>query len=486
MSAPRTIRIAILAMGGEGGGVLANWLVDLAEHNGHLAQMTSVPGVAQRTGATIYYVEMTVAPCAPDIGPNMALMPVPGDVDLVIASELMEAGRAIQRGFVTFDRTTLIASTSRVHAMTEKITVADGRVDETALREACELAARRFVGLDLARVARETGSVISAAIFGVIAATNVLPFGRAVFEATIERGGIGVAASKCAFGAAFALVVDRPVEAVAPTVAEMPLEPGDIPAPAAAFAAIGVERLTDYQGASYAAMYLDRLRRIARVDAAPGAGSFQLTVLVARHLALAMAYEDIYRVADLKTRKSRFARVAAEVGVRDGQVLRIAEFLHPRAQEIAESVPAWLGRFLASNAVARRILSACTSKGRIVATTSLPGFLLLFLTARLRGLRPSSMRFAETQADLEDWLGRIALAAESDYALALEIAECRNLVKGYGETFERGLSNYRAIFAAMDRLTPEMRKSNIVAAWRKAAVADDTGDKLRLAIASTA
>jgi NAD-dependent dihydropyrimidine dehydrogenase PreA subunit len=49
----------ILAMGGEGGGVLADWIVDLGEHNGgYLAQTTSVPGVAQRTGATIYYVEL--------------------------------------------------------------------------------------------------------------------------------------------------------------------------------------------------------------------------------------------------------------------------------------------------------------------------------------------------------------------------------------------------------------------------------------------
>ena len=52
------ITLAIMAMGGEGGGVLADWLVDLAEHNGYLAQTTSVPGVAQRTGATIYYLEM--------------------------------------------------------------------------------------------------------------------------------------------------------------------------------------------------------------------------------------------------------------------------------------------------------------------------------------------------------------------------------------------------------------------------------------------
>ena len=58
MSATQPIKIAILAMGGEGGGVLADWIVDLGEHNGYLAQTTSVPGVAQRTGATIYYVEL--------------------------------------------------------------------------------------------------------------------------------------------------------------------------------------------------------------------------------------------------------------------------------------------------------------------------------------------------------------------------------------------------------------------------------------------
>ena len=52
------LKIAIMAMGGEGGGVLADWIVDLGETNGHLAQTTSVPGVAQRTGATVYYLEL--------------------------------------------------------------------------------------------------------------------------------------------------------------------------------------------------------------------------------------------------------------------------------------------------------------------------------------------------------------------------------------------------------------------------------------------
>ena len=102
---PKAITIAILAMGGEGGGVLADWIVDLAEHSGYRAQSTSVPGVAQRTGSTIYYLEIfpeeeVQAACKE---PILALMPVPGEVDIVLASELMEAGRAIQRGLVTPD-----------------------------------------------------------------------------------------------------------------------------------------------------------------------------------------------------------------------------------------------------------------------------------------------------------------------------------------------------------------------------------------------
>src|SRR4029453_5737428 len=92
MTASQPIKIAILAMGGEGGGVLADWIVDLAEHNGSIGQTTSVPGVAQPTGATIYYVELyPEAQARADGGtPVLALMPLPGDVDVVLASELME------------------------------------------------------------------------------------------------------------------------------------------------------------------------------------------------------------------------------------------------------------------------------------------------------------------------------------------------------------------------------------------------------------
>jgi len=121
----RPTTIAVMAMGGQGGGVLVDWIVALIEGRGWLVQSTSVPGVAQRTGATIYYVE-AIESDGSGRRPVLSLMPVPGEVDIVIGAELMEAGRAMQRGLVSPDRTTLIASSHRAYAVSEKIAPGDG------------------------------------------------------------------------------------------------------------------------------------------------------------------------------------------------------------------------------------------------------------------------------------------------------------------------------------------------------------------------
>ena len=197
----RPLCIAVMATGGQGGGVLTNWLVQLAESNGWRAQATSVPGVAQRTGATVYYVEMV-----PDDGrePVLALMPSPGEVDLVVCAELMEAGRAIQRGFVAPERTTLISSTHRAFAVAEKIVPGDGVADSTIVDDAGSEMAKRFIRADMAKIALDNGSVISAALFGAIAASSELPFKKQQFHETIKASGVGVDASIATFDAAYA------------------------------------------------------------------------------------------------------------------------------------------------------------------------------------------------------------------------------------------------------------------------------------------
>jgi len=478
------IKIAILAMGGEGGGVLADWIVDLAEHNGFLAQTTSVPGVAQRTGATIYYIELFPAPqgAVEDPAPVLALMPLPGDVDIVLASELMEAGRAVQRGLVTRDRTTLVCSTHRVYAIAERIALGDGRVDAASLLGHAQAAARRFVGFDMAQLAEASGSVISAVVFGALAAAGALPFTRAQFEATIERSGIGIAASLAGFAAGFdgprVQVPLVPMPQVAPRHprGRSLLERIDSRHPAAARAVLveGVRRLVDYQDFAYATLYLERIER-----AMQRRPDDLLHAELARHLALWMAYEDTIRVADLKTRDSRLGRVREEMRLRDRQLLAIHEYLHPRLQEICDTLPAPVGRWLLRTAWARRLGERLTSRGRTVRTNSVRGYLLLSAIAGLRRWRRATLRFKVENERIEAWLREVEQAASP--ALAIEIVRCQRLVKGYGATHERGWRNFERIRRAWQRAGREMSPATL-RELTEAALADEEGKQLEQAL----
>jgi indolepyruvate ferredoxin oxidoreductase beta subunit len=492
--APRPITIAILAMGGEGGGVLAEWIVDVAEHAGYVAQMTSVPGVAQRTGATNYYVELFPKSAAQSNTrpPVLGLTPVPGDVDIVIASELMEAGRAVQRGLVTPDRTTFIVSTNRVYSMTEKTALADGRVDSAPLLEACRTAARRLIYGDMAQLADATGSVISAVLFGALAGSRALPIQRTAFEAAIYRGGVGVKESIAAFGAGFAAAESGPAAAQPTAPPALPparlaplLAEADVyPEPARVMIRAGIERLGDYQDMDYAREYLARLKPIAEAERRHGNGSARLLAETARELALGMAYEDTVRVAELKIRPSRFERVHQEVQLADGQILEIAEFFHPRVQEIADTLPAGLGRWLLHSGWPRRAIERFTKKGTVLKTSTIHGFLMLYFVASLKGTRRRSLRFANEQAFLQDWLRKIETVAVTNYALACEIAMTRTLVKGYSDTHERGRARYETLIQMLPQIMETPDPAVTLAHLRKAALADDTGAALSAAIKS--
>jgi len=496
---PRAITIAILAMGGEGGGVLADWLVDLAEQNGYFAQTTSVPGVAQRTGATVYYLELFSEALVPaGRRPVMALSPVPGEVDIVIASELMEAGRALQRGLVTASRTTFIASTHRVYSMTERTALGDGRVDSEKLLKGGRAAAKQFIAADFAQLAEATGSLIGPALYGALAACGRLPFTRAQFEETIARGGVGVATSLKAFSAGF----DSAMQALAPVAVDSDMRAAGIAAPAAIAAVgpllaalagriqtgfppaahatltVGILRLADYQDVDYAARYLDLLQPLSGSLPADAIVATELMDETARHLALWMSYEDTVRVADLKTRRSRFSRVGGEVRLSGQQHLGINEFLHPRIEEIADTLPSGMGRWLLRTSWARGCVEPFTRKGRVVQTSSIRGYLLLYVIAALRPLRPKSLRFEVEHRRIGDWLNSITRLAPEKPALALEVARSQRLVKGYGDTHLRGWGNFQRIMAQLPLLQAmphgERRLSELI----QAALADDTGEAL--------
>lgn len=492
----RPITLAILAMGGQGGGVLGDWIVDLAEHSGWIAQSTSVPGVAQRTGATIYYVELFPGDAAKAAGrpPVLSLMPAPGDIDIVVAAELMEAGRAIQRGLVTPDRTTLISSSHRSYAVAEKAAPGNGIADPNKVIAAGRAAAKRFYCLDMAKLAEDVGSVISASLFGGIAGAGVLPFPREAFEETIRRSGVGVAASLRAFEVGFQAVAAAPEApetiSLARPIPEVPARAAspaadvllqqvltEYPASAQPWLVAGLKRLADFQDLAYCRAYLARMARILALDSA--GHDWVLTTEAARHVAVAMSYDDVIRVADLKTRAGRTQRVRDDVRAAPDQIVNTTEYMHPRLEEIRGLMPAGLGRWMESSPVVSGLLGRLFVKGRRVKSSSLMSFLVLYVVGGMKRLRLVSLRHEREMAHLGQWLDRVARLAPIDYALAVEAVRCRRLVKGYSDTHDRGQGKFSLLMEAADRLAGHPEAAARLAALRDAALADEAGDALR-------
>lgn len=491
------IKIAISAMGGQGGGVLSGWIVKLGERAGYLAQSTSVPGVAQRTGATVYYVELFPESAVTEKSklPVLALMPAPGDVDIVIAAEFMEAGRAIMRGFVS-KRTTLIASSHRDYAIAEKIGMGDGRQGVDGVREAAQKAAGRFIEADMAAAATDAGAVISAVLFGALAGSGALPISRDVFEETIKAGGRAVESNLRGFAKGFEaasspihvdtsqMAIDRragvPAPAVAPVFDRMRRE---LPLETHKTAREGLKRCVDYQDIAYADEYLDRLLEIATIDKTVGAGeNYRLTNLAAKHLALWMAYEDSIRVADLKTRAERFERFRQDVKADDKQIVVVHEYMHPRVEEICDILPAGLARGILKGKMRRAILKGLLGEGRKVPTTKLRGFLLLWALSKLRFMRRGSYRFSLEQMRIGEWIERIKQSARTSYGFACEIAMLQRLLKGYGDTHERGLASYNRIMSEIDEIARRPNPASTVSGLREAALQDEQGEALSLAL----
>lgn len=493
---PRTIHIAVLALGGQGGGVLIDWLVDLAEQAGWTAQATSVAGVAQRTGATIYYVEM-VAP-TPGRDPVLALMPVPGDVDIVIAAELMEAGRAVERGLVTPDRTLVIASRHRAYAVPEKSAPGNATADAATVQAIIRREAKHLVIDDYQALAVRHGSVISAALFGALAGSGALPFTREQFEAVVERGEVGVPASLGALRAAAQganrvtadsppdpmLAAPRPLPERAASAALQPLLErirAQFPRPAWDWLGEGLARVVDWQDVAYGSEYLDRVARLAARDRAEH--GHVLTIEAARWIAVAMSYDDVIRVADLKTRAERAARVRREVGASADDVFGSEEYFHPRLPEALGLLPRALASRIEASPRLTAWLAPRLDRGRRIRTHTLRGHLQLRMVAALRRWRRGNRRHAQELAHLQTWLDAVERALDGDYALAVELLRCRRLIKGYSDSHERGSGRFDRLLHAAALLAGRNGAGESLAVLREAALRDADGRALDRAMA---
>ena len=466
MAEAKPIRLLIAALGGEGGGVLASWLHTAAISAGHFVQGTYIPGVAQRTGATTYYLELVPGAGARhgDSGerPVLALNAAPGEVDVMVASELLESTRAVQAGYVSPDRTILIASRARIFTVDEKMAMSDGRLDEKRMLAIADRFARRAIVADFATIAAEAESPLNAVLLGAIAASGGLPIPAETFRAAIRAEGKAVAANLRGFEAGLkASVMGSDPVARSATAGRMreggltplptstlrveggalkgtdPLEA--FPVEAHEVLATAIDRLADYQDRAYAWRYLARVNKFVGLQGADGTFIREL----ARHLAVRMTVEDVIRVAQLKLRDARLARVAREAQAGPGDIVDVTEYMKPGPEEILGLLPPRLGRW-ALALVAARGWSRWSWPLKI-RTTRLSGFLRLRLLAGLRRWRPRTLRFADEEAWVERWLSLVERTLATDPAAAREVVATAALVRGYADTYKRGLANWTRI-----------------------------------------
>ena len=494
------ISILLCALGGEGGGVLADWLVDVARHAGHPAQATSIPGVAQRTGATTYYLEVYPLPHSQLHGrlPVLGLNPLPGRLDALVSSELLETARQIGNGLASNDRTLVISASSRALTTAEKMTMGDGRRPEGPLFDVVAAHSLRHHVMDMASLCQQSGTMVSAVMLGAIAGSGLLPFARTHYEAVLAGPSKAAQASLRGFALAFDLVtrqreqaqyverVMQPAVAV-PAVAALPADvAAKFPAVLHPLMGLAHQRLVEYQGPAYARLYVHRLERLLQAEAYANDASHPVTAETTRWLALWMAFDDIIRVADLKSRASRWSRVTQEVKAQEGDVLKVYDHFKPGVPELAALLPQGLANTLLRWDRARVARGqAPWSLPLKVARHALWGMASLRLLASLRGLRPWGSRYATEQKLIEEWLGGIEAATRLSPSLGLELARCGQLIKGYGSTNERGKDNLLHILRHVcgpASAVPVAEQAEAVARIRHAALQDEAGQALDQAL----
>ena len=186
------------------------------------------------------------------------------------------------------------------------------------------------------------------------------------------------------------------------------------------------------------------LRRSPPPTQRAGAGG-RLLRETARHLAVRMSYEDVIRVAQAKIDPARRARIVADMGVKSGEPFTVTEFLKPGIEELCSVLPPWLAQKILSFAERRgwlgaRLIGACTSTARRSSDSCASG-----CSQSCAGGGRAAIASAKSSAPSSAGSDLIGRAARSSTELALEVAECARLIKGYGDTHKRGTDNYHLI-----------------------------------------
>jgi hypothetical protein len=251
-----------------------------------------------------------------------------------------------------------------------------------------------------------------------------------------------------------------------------PFLPDGLPVEANAIVSDAIHLLIDFQSASYAQLYVDRLNRfIGRqdIDAA-------MICEIARLMATRMSYEDPIRIAQLK-----LAELESGAGC-----VPSTDIKNFRLDELIGSLPA---------RAAEPVLEALVLVGWLHKRVAIPfstasrwGVRRLRFEAWLKRWRQFSTRFEEERVWVERWLHMIARGLVKQPRSAAAIVETATMIQGYGDVYRQGLADWHAIIDGLvkptfDGLLPLPDIAGAIAEARAAALPDPRQVALKRAIA---
>ncbi|MGJ4950833.1 DUF6537 domain-containing protein [Bradyrhizobium sp. HKCCYLS20291] len=221
---------------------------------------------------------------------------------------------------------------------------------------------------------------------------------------------------------------------------DAPFLPERLPEAAVPVVSDGIHLLMEYQGATYAQLYVDRIKRfVRRSDVDPA-----MLCEIAQHLAERMAYEDLIRIAQLRLMSLERGRRPGGRETDDVRRFRLDELLGALPQAVADSMSTgfeqigWLGR--------RRIKVRFSVRSRFAVRR-------LKLMAGLRRWRLQSVRYVEERAWAERWLHMIARALDKQPAAAHAVIATATMIQGQGDAYRQGLADWHAIIDGVAKPT---------------------------------
>ncbi len=463
------IKILIPAVGGQGGGVLTEWLVQAFFFEGFDAQGISLPGLSQRGGSTVYYLEAYPKADSEEKSIIFAQFPVPGEVDIILAQEFLELGRALELGYGS-DKTTIVTSTHRIYSTLEKMPIGSGIYSDENLRKLALAFSSNVIELDALKLSKANGMdelAVNAILLGALSTSGAIPIEKKSFIRSIETVGVAVSASLKAFEVGWdyansssdtkslakwdSFVKDRAdkledkekqeyMHRISKIESEYPENVREI-------LAESVYRLIDYQDIGYADKYLDEVSVINKIDNDTKVTNYELTEFFAKNLALLMSYEDGIRVSELKIKSDRFKRIREEMRLRDDQVFHVVDYLKPEAEEIYGLLPNVLVAPVLRFTQTRLFKKIWRRKkpltmGQMPVTNSFSGYLRLWMVAKMKFLRPHSYRYKKEYKLIKRYRESINKFASYDYQLGCLVAKSAQMVKGYGKVRRRTMDAF--------------------------------------------